>query len=363
MARHTETAEGSPEPAKKAKIAGRARGKGAGAKAKAFRLADVPVDVFCEIATHVLPIDLLHLARTSKAFRRVLMRRGARHVWQAAMKNETDIPVPPMPEDMAEPAWVHLLFSHFCHSCLKKGPHTPFWELRLRLCASCRKEDECEPVMGMHHALADHFDYDFEGDIGAVGVFEVMPVLSKGEAQKHTLMFGMHNYRNSDYKALERTLRRASIKERTEIVLARQETMKARREHAFRYLASWDLKQSHARSYDKHQIKLTRRKAIVAKLRELGYGPEFDTMTAQERGEFGDMREVAQFRPLTDRIWLSIKDACIEFMEEVRATHEDVGAVPGVRGWDGSDVIDYDYWKTQARSSFDPLSDYESILS
>ena len=46
----------------------------------------------------------------------------------------------------------------------------------------------------------------------------------------HTLLFGMHNYRNRDYKHLERTLRKATVEERTEIVLARQQTMKARRD-------------------------------------------------------------------------------------------------------------------------------------
>lgn len=40
---------------------------------------------------------------------------------------------------------------------------------------------------------------------------------------------------------------------------------------------------------------------IVAKLRELGYGPEFDKMSSRDREQFGNLREVAQFRPLTDR--------------------------------------------------------------
>ena len=51
-------------------------------------------------------------------------------------------------------------------------------------------------------------------------------------------------------------------------------------------------------------------------------------------------------------------------MEEVRDVHKAGGnrGVRGVQGWDGSDVIDYDYWKTKVRSSFDPLSDYEVRL-
>ena len=39
----------------------------------------------------------------------------------------------------------------------------------------------------------------------------------------------------------------------------------------------------------------------MAKLRELGWGSELDKLSWQEREEFSKLREVAQFRPLTDR--------------------------------------------------------------
>lgn len=39
----------------------------------------------------------------------------------------------------------------------------------------------------------------------------------------------------------------------------------------------------------------------MQKLREHGYGYDYDAMTWDERNEFSLLKEVRQFRPLTDR--------------------------------------------------------------
>ena len=56
------------------------------------------------------PMDLVNLARTSKALRQVLMSRKSMWVWIAARRNAGVVMVPDPPEDISEPAWALLLF-------------------------------------------------------------------------------------------------------------------------------------------------------------------------------------------------------------------------------------------------------------
>lgn len=66
-----------------------------------------------KIFSHLLPYDLLHLARSTKALRGVLMHRSAITVWRRARENRPDIP--DCPPDLTEPAFANLLFDPHCH--------------------------------------------------------------------------------------------------------------------------------------------------------------------------------------------------------------------------------------------------------
>jgi hypothetical protein len=66
-----------------------------------------------QIFASLPPLDLLRLTRTNKTLRGLLMARGSRQIWVAALATVPDCP--PVPEGMTEPAWVHLAFEHACH--------------------------------------------------------------------------------------------------------------------------------------------------------------------------------------------------------------------------------------------------------
>ncbi|KAJ2924602.1 hypothetical protein H1R20_g12497, partial [Candolleomyces eurysporus] len=108
-------------------------------------LSELPLDIFCEIASWLHPMDLLHLAQTSKLLRRVMLSRTNRVIWTRSMKAFEDLP--PCPEDLAEPRYAYLMFSRHCHECLADEPVTTIdrygetflrMELRTRLCHQCR---------------------------------------------------------------------------------------------------------------------------------------------------------------------------------------------------------------------------------
>ncbi|KAK0421899.1 hypothetical protein EV421DRAFT_1723633, partial [Armillaria borealis] len=63
------------------------------------------------------PLDLLHLARSTKHLRSVLMSRSLSAIWKTA-RQSSDFPEP-MPR-VSEPAWVSLLFEPNCHVCFQR---------------------------------------------------------------------------------------------------------------------------------------------------------------------------------------------------------------------------------------------------
>ncbi|KEP45345.1 hypothetical protein V565_285140 [Rhizoctonia solani 123E] len=100
-------------------------------------LINMPIDIFVEIASHLMPIDILALSRSNKSFRNLLMNRSSLHIWHAVMKNVPGLP--PCPAGLSEPSYLSLLFSKTCSMCGKAARVGPDKLLLVRLCASCRQ--------------------------------------------------------------------------------------------------------------------------------------------------------------------------------------------------------------------------------
>ncbi|KAI5826652.1 hypothetical protein K523DRAFT_340799 [Schizophyllum commune Tattone D] len=67
------------------------------------------------------PPDLLSLARTSKWFRGLLMKRSARYIWLRSFEL-VGLPPVPYPDECAEPEVVEALLGK-CHFCKRASPH------------------------------------------------------------------------------------------------------------------------------------------------------------------------------------------------------------------------------------------------
>ncbi|KAG2037416.1 hypothetical protein BDR03DRAFT_863849, partial [Suillus americanus] len=81
------------------------------------------------------PIDLLHLFRTNKAFRKVLSSKNAVSVWKAARVNRGG--VPNCLSGMSEMEWANLLFAQ---ECGEKGMWQIDFGIRRRVCPPCLDE-------------------------------------------------------------------------------------------------------------------------------------------------------------------------------------------------------------------------------
>ncbi|KAK7449739.1 hypothetical protein VKT23_013214 [Stygiomarasmius scandens] len=62
---------------------------------------DVPLELTIEVFRYLEPLDILRLARTSRALRCILMSRSSEDIWRAARANVEGLP--PLPLDLNEP--------------------------------------------------------------------------------------------------------------------------------------------------------------------------------------------------------------------------------------------------------------------
>ena len=93
-----------------------------------------------QIFSHLLPLDILRVTRTSKSFRKLLLDRKASTVWIAA--RERAFPNYPGPPDgISEPFWANLVFGEtVCEKCGNNKIRKVTFEWRCRLCVPCLRE-------------------------------------------------------------------------------------------------------------------------------------------------------------------------------------------------------------------------------
>lgn len=105
------------------------------------KIADLPMEVFLEIASTLEPADLLSLSRVSKNLRKIFMSRKSRFVWDRAFRSAIAVLRLPIgcPPDLNEPQYASLLFDRLCSACNSVRASKLYMTLRLRFCTACEK--------------------------------------------------------------------------------------------------------------------------------------------------------------------------------------------------------------------------------
>ncbi|EPQ60023.1 hypothetical protein GLOTRDRAFT_13676, partial [Gloeophyllum trabeum ATCC 11539] len=91
---------------------GQTRSKKARRKGKLSLIVDMPLDILLEIFQHLQPLDLLHMARTTKSLRGIIMHRSAKTIWTASFALRPNFPE--CPPEMSLPAWARFLCDPHC---------------------------------------------------------------------------------------------------------------------------------------------------------------------------------------------------------------------------------------------------------
>ncbi|KAJ7470819.1 hypothetical protein FB451DRAFT_1252365 [Mycena latifolia] len=110
----------------------------------------LPPELHGEIASHLLPLDLVRFSHTSDAIRVALSDPiYAGFVWSAALSTIDGLP--PCPPDLPPSQYLKLVLLPECQECTEPCDSDQIdWDLRVRLCERCLKEhittfNECTP--------------------------------------------------------------------------------------------------------------------------------------------------------------------------------------------------------------------------
>ncbi|CAE6528355.1 unnamed protein product [Rhizoctonia solani] len=261
-------------------------------------LVNMPIDIFTEVASHLLPGDIISLARSNKFFRNLLMHRSAIHIWHGAMRNVEGLP--PCPPDMSEPHYLALLFSKTCTACGAPVRVSMDPVLLVRLCGPCRitRLMPLDAVPAVLHSwlLASASTSPPKQRSAGLHVLreEVSSLLAQYEGKK----------RSKDKTALD-----VWIKQREEIVGTRREQTLV--------LNRFMIALERDRERELSDAKGARRSEITRRLAEMGW-----TAKDMEFGWWSDQQRtrawrnlVSQAKPLTDRIWANLQPKLIPLLE------------------------------------------------
>ncbi|CAE6475424.1 unnamed protein product [Rhizoctonia solani] len=280
-------------------------------------LVNMPIDIFTEITTHLLPIDIITLSRSNKSFRSLLMHRSSIHIWHSAMRNVRGLP--PCPPDLSEPHYLSLIFSKHCTMCGQPVRCRMDEILRVRFCVPCRDEHlvALNTIPWELHSLIHHSS-------------KIIPSKARwGPHIDYALKEEAHEVqrRHKEFEDSGNELAMVKWEVETKTVIRK------RLEEAIAIQEFLDIIEND-REQELREIKTARRRDIEDRLVALGW----DKRDMQFTYNFPARREwyalVERSRPLTERIWTNLQPKLIPILEanrEARLEQEKSGRQSGRR--------------------------------
>ncbi|KAG0705076.1 hypothetical protein DFH29DRAFT_908698 [Suillus ampliporus] len=260
-------------------------------------LPTISLDVLFEIFGFLRPLDLLSLARTSKEFRNLLMRKSNAFIWRASRSLIPNLP--DCPADLSEPQYACLAFDPHCHNCGEIG-YNIIWQFRVKYCGPClRIQTNMEAVFSkpVITRLCPNLN-------------ELLPTYTFRDLRlRFTEMI-----QTSQYEALSLRLNGLSCAEQPLVIEEIKKAVRAMREHADACKA-WLSEVNRARSDELHQIREGRKRIIKQWLEAEGWKPEIDY---HSWWKISKHRAIRDSRPLTARIWSRARPILTEYMSEMR---------------------------------------------
>ncbi|KAJ6502646.1 hypothetical protein DFH09DRAFT_1441321 [Mycena vulgaris] len=261
-----------------------------------------PLDILFEVFGHLTPSDVLVLARTTKALRRVLMHRSSISVWRAALRNVPGLP--DMPPEMSEPAWANLVFDRHCHYCLAKGVKNIQWRVRLRLCHPCTlkyivkmKYRGPEQFRGLHWSIPAH---------RVTLLVSIIPAKFNG----CRIIYLQQDYENATDSFV--ALKDDPVAQEKFVSEGKDRALQIDQHAAL--CEVWANIQAHTTAQELCDIFLARYYQIKDKFKALGY--DVDAMDPYDLEGFKRHPLVKQKQPLTPRVWKRIKHPLLRYLEE-----------------------------------------------
>ncbi|KZV72572.1 hypothetical protein PENSPDRAFT_353836 [Peniophora sp. CONT] len=149
-------------------------------------LPDMPLDILEEIFMMCDLATLISVARTKKAFCRLLQSPGYAHVWREAFARDED--VPEAPEGWSHVKWAGLLYGgKICESCSFPTADTVSFGILKRLCEGCIRKDMIDCTSGTFANGLRLFPPDAVEEVMPTAFIRVAKVYTYGTAISHVV--------------------------------------------------------------------------------------------------------------------------------------------------------------------------------
>ncbi|KAJ8457124.1 hypothetical protein ONZ45_g18442 [Pleurotus djamor] len=309
-----------PKPAKRRKVVpgdGETKRVVPRGKGKLRNLPQMPLDILFEIFGFLTPLDVLRLARTTKDFRSVLMKRSAISLWKTVFDNVPG--TPEKPEDICEPAWANFLFTNHCYQCFSPRPSHTFGGHYVRFCKRCATDKEfdvrtSEVSQKLLRLGISPYDspcrvysiaYEYEGTYAwSSKHYSSRSRLSYLRVDLDDFLEGYERVRQNEE---ERKAFLEQRKERFRLIDQRIPVYK-----------KWFTEKHDERSAERDDIRAARFEAIQQKLSDLGWASELKTLGPSDMDTLRQLPNVKVPRPLTNRMWNKIEPEIVPLMEGFR---------------------------------------------
>ncbi|KDR81923.1 hypothetical protein GALMADRAFT_276573 [Galerina marginata CBS 339.88] len=270
------------------------------------KLVEMPLDVLFEIFGRLEPIDLLHLARTTKDIRTLLMSRSSVSIWKQARSNIPES-LPECPDDLSEPQYADLAFGKCCHFCRRNlgGLHT-VWSARIKACTKCLDEqfsDKCTPRWPTYRGYPSELPLFLPS-------IEVSKKSGRYSRVKDLYYVELDKVWKADYAVA--TDKEKWLKDK----LAERKIITS---HANACIA-WSAKMQILREQQKSSAVNDRKAIVVQRLISLGWEEELSKMSVLDREPQDDpiVLKACQ-RELTERVLSNLEDFLNSFMQSVKS--------------------------------------------
>ncbi|KAH9893154.1 hypothetical protein C8Q73DRAFT_695849 [Cubamyces lactineus] len=284
-------------------------------------LPEIALEIQLEIYSYLQLKDLLNLSRTCKKFREFFLNRKMNEsLWKQARINTDGFPE--RPPFISEPAFVHLLYSPYCHRCACSNVHSVLWCWFTRYCAKCLREVTVNWAEAEEYARAHGGSALFPHS----GPFALLNVVKPSNSYSHK---HSRTYNRVHLEHLERLLAEwrnicptdTPWEKAYKIVDEFEERISAElssRNAYAKQCKAWFDEQEDKRWAVLNAARTARFDEIVKRLQDSGWDKEITFMGTEGLKEMAAFPVVRQAAKLTPKVWQDVYNRLEGHLNEVR---------------------------------------------
>lgn len=281
------------------------------ARGRLAALPQMPLDILFEIFRSMHPRDLLHVSRTTKVLRAVLMNKSSIWIWKDSYAAASDLP--PIAEGMTVPQFVSLAYDRICHFCSTPGVTSIAWAARIRYCKKCMLNES------NFVSESEMRRQEIPGRISHIYIYRtsfasVLPCIRIQVKRREQRIFPTASVDELVKAYQHDEVDSKTWEEKQQWIESKEAHNAEMNKHAV-LCETWDSKRQAGRDDELQQVRDIRKAEIVRRLSDLGWSAEIDHLGLEV---FGKHKLVRKTQPVSEKTWLQIKGPLLEYMEEVK---------------------------------------------